>query len=97
MQINSALEGASLPLPRLELATLHRDDRGGKGFAGAPLSRRARARLLHHLVNLLERQTLGSLLKTVLNVWSVRARDVPLSRGQGNMSTQTRTCKDRPR
>jgi hypothetical protein len=26
-----------------------------------------------------------------------RARDVPLSRGQGNMSTRTRTCKDRPR
>jgi len=53
----------------VQLATCHGDG-GGIGFAGAPLARRARSRLLHHLVDLLERQTLGSWLETVSNVWS---------------------------
>jgi hypothetical protein len=49
-----------LVILRRGLVILHRAGPGGKGFAGAPLARRARGRLLHHLVNLLERQTLGS-------------------------------------
>ena len=57
------LESTSLPLDVLDMPQI--DDAvlqtsvGGVGVAWAPLGRGSGACLLHHLVDLLERQTLG--------------------------------------